>query len=194
MPGRQFTRQVATIVSIDAAGFSRLMGMDDEAAVAAFEGHRDIIRECCAGHGGRMFGPAGDSMMAEFGAPVDALLAATEFQRRIASANQDVPAAARMAFRAGINTGQVIVRDESLYGDDVNIAARLQEIAPEGGVVVSETSWHHLRGVTAVRFTDLGVQEFHNILLPVRAFRVDRPGAGPVNEADRTPEALPASA
>ncbi|WP_127595541.1 adenylate/guanylate cyclase domain-containing protein [Nitratireductor alexandrii] len=194
MSSRQFTRQVATIVSIDAAGFSRLMGMDDEAAVAAFESHRDIIRDCCASHGGRMFGPAGDSMMAEFGAPVDALLAAIEFQRRIASANQEVPEAGRMAFRAGINTGQVIVRDESLYGDDVNIAARLQEIAPEGGVVVSETSWHHLRGVAAVRFADLGVQEFHNILLPVRAFRVDRPDAGAVNETDRTVEALPASA
>lgn len=182
-PIRQFTRQVATIVSIDAAGFSRLMGMDDEAAVSSFEQRRDLIRDSCEQFGGRMFGPAGDSMMAEFGAPVEALLAAMEFQDRIRAVNAEAPEQSRMAFRAGINTGQVIVRDESRYGDDVNIAARLQEIAPEGGLVISETTWHHVHGRTAARFTDLGVQDLHNILLPVRAYRVERGGA---------PEAAPA--
>lgn len=173
-PGRQFTRQVATIVSIDAAGFSRLMGMDDEAAVSAFEQRRDLISDACEQFGGRTFGPAGDSMMAEFGAPVEALLAALEFQDRIRALNDGTPEERRMAFRAGINTGHVIVRDENRYGDDVNIAARLQEMAPEGGVVISETTWHHVHDRTAARFTDLGVRQMHNILLPVRAYRVDR--------------------
>ncbi len=183
MAGREFIRQVATIVSIDAVGFSRLMGIDDEAAVATFEQRRDLIGVCCGDYGGRMFGPAGDSMMAEFGSPIDALLAVLEFQDRIRSENDGVPEDRRMAFRSGINTGQVIVRDDSRYGDDVNIAARLQEIAPEGGVVISETTWHHVRGRAAVTFSDLGIREFHNILLPVRAYRVDR-GTAPVAETD----------
>jgi adenylate cyclase len=176
MTGRRYPRQVATIVSIDAVGFSRLMGLDDEATVTTFEHLRELIRSCCAEGGGRLFGPAGDSMMAEFGAPIEALLAALAFQEKIEAHNAALPPERRMAFRVGINTGQVIIRDESRYGDDVNIAARLQEIAPEGGMVVSETTWHHVRGRAAVRFVDLGVQDFHNILLPVRAYRVE-PGA-----------------
>jgi TolB-like protein/class 3 adenylate cyclase len=185
MAGRRYPRQVATIVSIDAAGFSRLMGLDDEATVTTFEHLRELIRSCCAEGGGRLFGPAGDSMMAEFGAPIEALLASLSFQEKIEAHNAALPPERRMAFRVGINTGQVIIRDESRYGDDVNIAARLQEIAPEGGMVVSETTWHHVRGRAAVRFIDLGVQEFHNILLPVRAYRVER-GAEEV-PADPTP-------
>ncbi|QDY98994.1 adenylate/guanylate cyclase domain-containing protein [Nitratireductor mangrovi] len=192
MPSRQFQRQVATIVSIDAAGFSRLMGMDDEAAVSSFEKHRDLIRESCTTFGGRLFGPAGDSMMAEFGAPVEALLAVIDFQSRIRDVNASVEESRRMAFRAGINTGHVIVRDESRYGDDVNIAARLQEIAPEGGVVISETTWHHVRGRMAAHFTDLGIREFHNILLPVRAFRVDRADGATAQHAE--PRDVPVSA
>lgn len=179
MTGRKFARQVATIVSIDAAGFSRLMGVDDEAAVAAFEQRRDLIAASCLRMGGRLFGPAGDSMMAEFGAPIEALLAAFEFQEAVTSLNMALPESRRMAFRAGINTGQVIVRDESRYGDDVNIAARLQEIAPPGGVAISATTWHHVRALSNASFVDLGEQRFHNILLPVRAFRVDRGGSEP---------------
>lgn len=185
MSSRKFTRQVATILSIDAVGFSRLMGIDDEAAISTFEQRRDLIRESCERFGGRLFGPVGDSMMGEFGAPIEALLAALEFQERIRVANEPLPPEMRLAFRVGINTGHVIVRDESRYGDDVNIAARLQEIAPEGGIAISETTWHHVNGRTAVRFVDLGMQAFHNILLPVRAFRVDRSvanGGAPAGE------------
>ncbi|MFN3549220.1 MAG: adenylate/guanylate cyclase domain-containing protein [Mesorhizobium sp.] len=174
MAGPRFTRQVATIISIDAAGFSRLMGIDDEATVATFEQMRELIDAACADHGGRLFGPAGDSMMAEFGAPVEALLATLDFQDRIRDRNEAIPAERRMTFRAGINTGNVIVRDERRYGDDVNIAARLQEIAPEGGVVISDTTWQYVRDRAAARFVDLGIQQFHNILLPVRAYRVER--------------------
>jgi len=184
MAGPRYTRQVATIVSIDAAGFSRLMGIDDEATVATFEQMRELIDACCADHGGRLFGPAGDSMMAEFGAPIEALLAALDFQDRISDRNAAIARERRMAFRVGINTGNVIVRDESRYGDDVNIAARLQEIAPEGGIAISETTWHHVRDRAAARFIDLGIQQFHNILLPVRAYRVERGASVPVERPD----------
>lgn len=186
MAGPRYTRQVATIVSIDAAGFSRLMGIDDEATVATFEQMRELIDATCADHGGRLFGPAGDSMMAEFGAPVEALLAALEFQDRIRERNAAVAPDRRMSFRTGINTGSVIVRDESRYGDDVNIAARLQEIAPEGGVVISDTTWQHVRDRAAVRFVDLGIQDFHNILLPVRAYRAERGVLQPVVGSEST--------
>ncbi|RST87172.1 adenylate/guanylate cyclase domain-containing protein [Aquibium carbonis] len=184
MAGPRYTRQVATIISIDAVGFSRLMGIDDEATVATFEQMKEVIGVCCADHGGHLFGTAGDSMMAEFGAPVEALLAALDFQDRIRHHNEAIPRERRMSFRAGVNTGNVIVRDERRYGDDVNIAARLQEIAPEGGVVISETTWHHVRDRAAARFTDLGVQTFHNILLPIRAYRVERGASVPAEAQD----------
>lgn len=171
---RHFMRQLATIISIDAADFSRLMAIDDEYTIGALEHRREVIRNSCASFGGRLFGVAGDSIMAEFGEPVEALLAVLDFQTRIAELNGGVEDGLRMAFRAGINTGHVIVRESSRYGDDVNIAARLQEIASAGGVVVSETTWNHVRGKAAAKFVDLGEQSFHNITIPVRAYRVER--------------------
>lgn len=176
MTERLYTRHVATVVSIDAAGFSRLMGIDDEFAVSAFEARRTIIVESCDTVGGRMFGAAGDSIMAEFGAPIDAMRAAFDFQDKIAVLNASLPDDMRMPFRVGINTGNVIVRDESLYGDDVNIAARIQELAPDDGVAVSETTWHHVKDKATVSFEDLGEQRLKNIALPVRVFIAARGG------------------
>lgn len=175
MADGRFTRQLATIVSIDAVGFSRLIGQDADAAVAAFEERLALIQGTCHAFGGTSFGAAGDSAMIEFGEPANALLAALEFQDRIAALNQQRAKASRMSFRAGINTGDVIVRDDKRYGDDVNIAARLQEIAPQGGVMISETTWHHVRSVSMARFVAIGEQRFKNILYPVRAYSVRRP-------------------
>jgi TolB-like protein/class 3 adenylate cyclase len=168
MAERRYTRQLATIASIDAMGFSRLMGLDDEAAVAAFEERRSLIAASCETFGGRTFGAAGDSIMAEFGNPIEALRAAFDFQAKIASLNRSAGENMRMPFRVGINTGDVIVRDASLYGDDVNIAARIQEFAPQDGVAISETTWHHVKDKTAAEFTDLGEFTLKNIALPVR--------------------------
>lgn len=168
MAERRYTRQLATIASIDAVGFSRLMGLDDEAAVAAFEERRSLIAASCEAFGGRTFGAAGDSIMAEFGNPIEALRAAFDFQAKIATLNRSAGENMRMAFRVGINTGDVIVRDASLYGDDVNIAARIQEFAPQDGVAISETTWHHVKDKTAAGFTDLGEFVLKNIALPVR--------------------------
>lgn len=164
-------------MSIDAAGFSRLMGMDDEAALSAFEERRDVIVERCGAYGGRTFGDAGDSIMAEFGNPVEALLAAFDFQERISALNEAAPPSRRMPFRAGINTGDVIAHEGRLYGDDVNIAARIQEFAPHGGLTISETTWHHVKDKAAAEFTDLGVLSLKNITLPVRVFAAGRMNA-----------------
>lgn len=186
----RYTRQLATIVSIDASGFSLLMGNDDEAALAAFEERRDIIVERCAAFGGRMFGDAGDSIMAEFGSPVAALLAAFEFQQRISDLNRRSEPGHSLAFRAGINTGDVISHNGRLYGDDVNIAARIQELAPGDGLAVSETTWHHVRSKVAAEFGDLGELPLKNIKLPVRVLIARRdktpdgdPGPSHVNHA-----------
>ena len=168
MAERRYTRQLATIASIDAVGFSRLMGLDDEAAVAAFEERRSLIAASCEAFGGRTFGAAGDSIMAEFGNPIEALRAAFDFQAKIAALNRSAGQNMNMPFRVGINTGDVIVRDASLYGDDVNIAARIQEFAPQDGVAISETTWHHVKDKTAAEFTDLGEFTLKNIALPVR--------------------------
>ncbi|MGX9144521.1 adenylate/guanylate cyclase domain-containing protein [Mesorhizobium sp. 128a] len=178
MAVRNYTRQLATIISIDAVGFSRLMGIDDESAVAAFEERRDIIADSCGTFGGRTFGDAGDSIMAEFGNPIEALRAAFDFQGRIVALNASAADDMRMPFRAGINTGDVIVRGGRLYGDDVNIAARIQEFAPGDGLAVSETTWHHVKDKTAAEFTDLGEFMLKNIALPVRVLIAGRGGNG----------------
>ncbi|TGQ56142.1 adenylate/guanylate cyclase domain-containing protein [Mesorhizobium sp. M1C.F.Ca.ET.193.01.1.1] len=178
MAERNYTRQLATIISIDAVGFSRLMGIDDERAVAAFEERRDIITDSCGTFGGRTFGVAGDSIMAEFGNPIEALRAAFDFQDRIMALNASAAEEMRMPFRAGINTGDVIVREGRLYGDDVNIAARLQEFAPHDGLAISETTWHHVKDKTAAVFIDLGEFMLKNIALPVRVLIAGRGGNG----------------
>ncbi|TIU51974.1 MAG: adenylate/guanylate cyclase domain-containing protein, partial [Mesorhizobium sp.] len=121
--------------------------------------------------------------MAEFGNPIEALRAAFDFQARIAALNAAVAEDMRMPFRAGINTGDVIVREGRLYGDDVNIAARLQEFAPHDGVAISATTWHHVKDKTAAVFTDLGEFSLKNIALPVRVLIAGRGGNGPATPA-----------
>ena len=125
---------LAAILSVDAVGYSRLMGIDEEQTLSSLEARRVLIRKACERHNGRMFGVAGDSMMAEFGNAADAVQAALDFQDGIAELDAGEPPERRLAFRAGINTGNVIVRGDSLFGDEVNIAARLQEMAAPGGV------------------------------------------------------------
>jgi adenylate cyclase len=181
-----YTRQLATIISIDAVGFSRLMGLDDVSAVAAFEERRNIIVESCGAFGGRTFGAAGDSIMAEFGNPIEALRAAFDFQDKIAALNASADENMRMPFRAGINTGDVIVRYDSLYGDDVNIAARIQEFAPHNGLAISETAWHHVKDKSTAEFTDLGEFLLKNIALPVRVLIAARGGNGGAPARPRT--------
>lgn len=187
MAARRYTRQLATIVAIDAVGYSRLMEKDDEAALAALEERKQVIVERCNAHGGRTFGDAGDSIMAEFGTPASALLATFDFQERIAALNEQTPSDLRMPFRAGVNTGDVIAHEGRLYGDDVNIAARIQEFAPHGGLTISETTWHHVKEKIAAEFTDLGELSLKNIALPVRVFTAGRKLAS----KQATPAALP---
>ncbi|MFP1633668.1 adenylate/guanylate cyclase domain-containing protein [Zhengella sp. ZM62] len=176
MGDRQFTRQMATVLSIDAVGYSRLMAEDDETALDAFHERSALITTVCEQHRGRMFGKAGDSLMAEFGNPVDAVRAAVDFQARLEELNAAAPDNRRMAFRVGINTGDVIVDGDLLFGHDVNIAARLQERAPANGVVISQTTFIQVAGKTGFEMASLGSQQLKNIREAVPAFAVARPG------------------
>ena len=176
MGDRQYTRQMATVLSIDAVAYSRLMAEDDENALEVFRERAALITETCEHHGGRMFGNAGDSLMAEFGNPVDAVRAAIDFQGRLEDLNAAAADARRMAFRVGINTGDVIVDGELLFGHDVNIAARLQERAPENGVVISQTTFIQVAGKTGFEMASLGSQTLKNIREAVPAYAVARPG------------------
>ncbi len=174
MSEESFTRQLATIVCIDAVGFSRMMGIDEERTLSALENRHAAITQICESFAGRTFGAAGDSIMVEFGSPIDSLRAAFEFQDEIARLNENEPDSWKMAFRVGINTGDAIVRGDLLFGDDVNIAARLQEISPGGGLTISDTTYEHVRGKSAATFTFLGEKRLKHIAYPIGAYTCRR--------------------
>jgi class 3 adenylate cyclase/TolB-like protein len=196
MSEQSYTRQLTTILSVDAVGYSKLTGVSEELALERLVERRGIITEQCEKAGGRMFGVAGDSMMAEFGAPADAIRAAIEFQSIIGGIEETLAANERLPFRAGINTGDVLVRDGSLFGDEVNIAARLQEIAAPGGIVVSATAFHNAEGRVAAQFVDLGERALKNIGVRVRAYAASRAGSDAILPVHPGPVsgATPASA
>ena len=172
MSDHQFQRQLATIMSIDVVSYSRLMGTDEENTLAQLSSHRKTVEKTAVKYGGRMFGVAGDSQMAEFSSPVEAVRCAVEFQQLIEEANAGIQSGNRMNLRVGINIGDVIIEDGDLFGDDVNIAARLQESARPGGVAISHSVYSHIAGKTDLAFEDAGLQVLKNINLPVHCYHV----------------------
>ena len=131
-------RKLTTILSADAAGYSRLTGDDEEATHATLNAYRELVQELIGAYGGRVFGGAGDSVMAEFPSPVEAVRSAIAIQEALAERNAELPPKRRMQFRIGINLGDVIIESHGLYGDSVNIAARLQALAAPGDICISE--------------------------------------------------------
>jgi adenylate cyclase len=170
-------RRLAAILSADAAGYSRLMGEDDVATVRALATCRQLVGGIVTAHHGRVVDMPGDNLLAEFGSAVDAVEAACAMQAQLLSCNAELPEHRRMAFRIGVNLGDVIVEDGRLYGDGVNVAARLEALAEAGGICVSAKVHEEVRRKLDVVFEDLGAQELHNISAPVRVFRIR--GAGP---------------
>ena len=164
-------RKLVAILAADVAGYSRLMEADEERALAILSAHRRIIDEVIARHRGRIAGTAGDSVLAEFASVLDAAQAAIEIQNSLAEAN-DAPKERRMEFRIGLNVGDVMVKDGDIFGDGVNIAARLEALAEPGGICVSRGVRDHIRHKLAVAFEDLGEQRVKNIARPIRAFQL----------------------
>jgi adenylate cyclase len=171
MEAPELERRLAAIVAADVEGYSRLMHEDEEATVAALSANRAVVDELISTHRGRIANTAGDSVLAEFSSVLDAVICAIEIQRALAGANELNPERA-MRFRIGINVGDVMVKDGDIFGDGVNVAARLESLAEGGGICVSRGVRDHLRHRSNFVFEDLGEQLVKNIAHPVRAFRL----------------------
>ena len=165
-------RKLVAIFAADVAGYSALMEADEEQTLGTLSGHRRIVDEAITRHRGRIAGTAGDSVLAEFSSVLDAVHAAVEIQNALAEANNALSNERRMDFRIGLNVGDVMVKDGDIFGDGVNIAARLEALADPGGICVSRGVRDHIRHKIAVGFDDLGEQKVKNIARPVRAFKL----------------------
>jgi TolB-like protein len=176
-PGR-VGRRLAAIVAADVAGYSRLMHHDEEATHAKLTALlADAVAPAIADHGGRIVKNTGDGFLAEFPSAVEAVRAAMQFQTRINDLTIADAEDERIAFRVGINIGDVIVEPHDIFGDGVNIAARLEGIAEPGSICISSSAYDYVRGKVGVEFADLGEQNLKNIALPVRAYAVVRGGS-----------------
>src|SRR5271167_3362197 len=167
------TRRLAAILAADVAGYSRLMGADEEGTHERLKALRhELLDPKIAEHHGRIVKTTGDGLLVEFASVVDAVRCAVEVQRAMTDRNTGVDADNRIEFRIGINLGDVIVEGDDLYGDGVNIAARIEALADAGGVFVSNTVHDHVRDRLPFVFEDLGEQQVKNIARPVRVYRV----------------------
>ena len=170
-------RRLAAILAADIAGYSRLMHEDEPATVRDLKSHQSVILPLIGQHGGRIIDTAGDGIMAEFPSVVGATECAVEIQAVMAERNQRVPESRRMRFRIGINLGDVIHDETRIYGDGINIAARLEALAQPGGVLVSHTVYDQVRGKLPFTFEDVGERQVKNIEQPVRMYQLHIPGA-----------------
>jgi adenylate cyclase len=177
-------RRLAAILAADIAGYSRLMGTDEEGTLAALRAHRrEIFDPKIAAHRGRIVKTTGDGLLIEFASVVDATRCAVEVQLDIKERNVSVPQDKRLEFRIGINVGDVIVEDDDLFGDGVNVAARLEGVAEPGGIVISAAAHDAVLNRLQAEFRDLGGLLLKNIERPVHAFQVV---FGPVDDVNAT--------
>jgi adenylate cyclase len=182
MAAARIQRRLAAILAADVVGYSRLMEADESGTLAALRTHRkELIDPKVTEHGGRTVKLMGDGALVEFASVVDAVECAVAIQRAIAELNAGIPEDRQIVFRIGINVGDIIIEGEDIYGDGVNVAARLEGIAESGGITISEDAWRQVQGKVASNFIDLGPQSLKNIARPVRVYRVEL-GAGSVTQ------------
>ena len=166
-------RRLAAILAADMVGYSRLMEADETGTLARLKTHRlELIDPAIAKNKGRLIKTAGDGMLVEFSSVADAVACAVEIQRRMAGRNSDAAPGREIRFRIGINLGDVISEDDDIFGDGVNVAARLQELAEPGGICVSGAIRDQAGDRLGVAFEDLGEQSVKNLTRPIRVFRV----------------------
>jgi adenylate cyclase len=166
-------RRLAAILAADVVGYSRLMEADETATLAVLKARRrDVLSPLAVRHQGRIFKVTGDGVLIEFGSAVNAVQCAIDLQRDMAAANKGQSADRQIVLRIGVNLGDVVVEGSDLYGEGVNIAARLEGIAEPGGILISGTAYDHIRNKVKAGFDDLGPQSLKNIVEPVRAYRV----------------------
>jgi class 3 adenylate cyclase/TolB-like protein len=171
--GAAHQRKLVAILCADIAGFSRLMGEDETATYEALARLRGAIDPLISAHGGRIVSTAGDGLLAGFASVVDAMSCAVEMQQTACRLNEKLPPSRRLELRVGVNLGDVIVaEDGDLYGDGVNIAARLEALAPPGGICLSQTVYYQVKNKLALAYRPLGAHRVKNIAEPVRAYAV----------------------
>jgi adenylate cyclase len=185
LSGGRVERRLAAILAADVAGYSRLMGADEEGTLDRLKAlRRELIDPKIAEHKGRIVKTAGDGLLVEFGSVVDAVRCALAVQEGMAARNAEIPEGRRLEFRVGINLGDVIAEEDDIYGDGVNIAARLEALAEPGAVFVSNTVYEHVRDRLSFAFEDLGEQRVKNIARPLHVYRVGpRPSQRQAGEA-----------
>ena len=187
-------RRLATILSADVAGYSRLMGEREEATVQALRGHRAVFDSLLKQHHGRIFNTAGDAILAEFPSAVEAVRCATEIQSALQTRNEHLPPEQKMLFRMGINVGDVVVQDGDLLGDGVNVAARIQTIAEPGGICIAGSVYDQIQNKLSLQFKPLGEQQFKNIGQKIRTFTITHGERGALPTALRRTGAKSAAA
>ena len=182
------TRRLAAILAADVAGYSRLIGADEGGTLERLRAlRRELLDPKIAEHKGRLVKTTGDGLLVEFGSVVDALRCAVEVQREMTGRNAGVAPDSRIEFRIGINVGDIVVEDGDIFGDGVNVAARLEALAEPGGICVAARVQEDAAGRLDLAFEDIGEQQLKNIARPVRAYRVvsaarpamPQPGSGP---------------
>jgi adenylate cyclase len=195
MSEARLERRLAAILAVDVSGYSRLMGEDEEGTLAAL---RSIRRELgdpkIKEHRGRIVKTTGDGLLVEFASVVDAVRCAVETQREMASRNAAIPPERRIEFRMGINLGDIIVEDGDIFGDGVNIAARLEALAEPGEICVSRVVRDQVRDKLDFSFADMGEQQVKNIARPVRVYSIGSQGSNPQGEAQEAPPGVRALA
>jgi adenylate cyclase len=174
-------RRLATILAADVFGYSRLTAENEEDALRTLKAHRGVIDRLISRHEGRIFNTAGDSVLAEFGSAVEAVRCAITIQEELRVRNAQIDENRRMDFRIGINVGDVLVDGDNLYGDGVNIAARLESIATPGGICISGSVFTLVKNKLSYGFEDIGLQTVKNIPEPVPTFRLT-PGSSAPHE------------
>src|SRR5512136_2757816 len=172
MTAEKFKRKLAAILSADVKGYSRLMGEDEEATLRTLQEYKEVMASSIQHHRGRTAGTAGDSLLAEFASVVDAVRCAVGIQEELKDRNKELPQDRRMEFRIGINLGDVIEEGDTIYGDGVNIAARLESLADAGGICISGTVYDQIKNKLAFGYEYVGEQAVKNIKEPVRVYKV----------------------
>ncbi len=172
-------RKLVAILAADVASYSRLMEIDEEGTLATLSAFRVVTDGLIARHDGRICGTAGDSILAAFGSALAAVQCAVDIQNELAHSNNDLEKGRRMQFRIGINVGDVMLKDGDIFGDGVNIAARLEGLADPGGICISRGIHDHVMKKLPFDFEDLGEQSVKNIAQPVRVYRLVMGGRGP---------------
>ena len=189
MAGARVERRLAAILAGDVAGYSRMMGADEEDTLLRLNTHRrEFLEPKIAEHRGRIVKRTGDGVLIEFASAVDAARCAVEIQRGMVERNASMPEDKRIELRIGIHIGDVMIEDDDIFGDGVNIAARLEAIAQPGGVCISEDAYRQVRGKLDAKFQDVGEQSLKNITQPIRVYRLQPSGTATEATALPLPE------